>query len=320
MTKLKCFWVLVFLFLFISICFASPDQITRPGTRNDFKRIELGLMGGPGMPQFDFNNSFSESQTEYWYDSSWWYYTEYDINLAYSSDVSGAAESKFGFGGFVNYLFVKNIGLQFMLESSKFDVPVDASHSVDVSWSYYWGDSYSYSDSPSIKKNTGSLSVIPISFNIITKFHLGSNISGHVSGGLTYYQVDFKAESKGGCGVWYYKYKSSSDLWFLYGDSVLLPISIEDSYSGTGGNAGVGLSFQIHENLGILVDFRYYIAPKKEFTWETSAGNYDTVIFGDTLSISRDMIDTAMGKIERDIKLEVDPSYYRFSFGLQFRF
>jgi len=325
MHKIKSVFLLFLLLLFTSIYSEAGIQIKRPASydltkESGFKRFEFGLFFDIGLPQFEFDNSFSDSETYYWYDSSYWYYTEYDISLNYSSNVSGAAEIQFGFGGFINYLFHKNIGIQFMLETSRFDVPVEASHSVNVSWDYSWGDYSSDSESPSIKPNTGSLSVMPISFNIITKFHLGSIISGHASGGLTYYQVDFEAESEGGAAVWYYKYASGYDLWFLYGDSVLFPIYIDDSYNGIGANVGGGLSFEVHKNIGILLDFRYYIGPKEEFVWETSSGSYDTVIYGDTLNISQDLIDDTMGEIEKFITVEVDPSYYRFSLALQFMF
>jgi len=321
MFKIRNAFLVLSLILFVSIHLQANIQIEGSHSVKDyeFKKFEFGLFFGIGMPKFDFENSFTESETYHWYDSSYWYYYDYNLNLAYSSNVSGVAESKFGFGGFINYLFHQNIGLQFMLESSKFDVPVEASHSVDVTYSGTWGSQY-FSGSPTIQKNTGRLSVMPISFNIFTKFYFGSNISGHASGGLTYYQVEFEAESKGGVGVWYYTYVSSYDLWRLDADSVLLPVSIDDSYSGTGGNIGGGFSFEIQKNIEILIDFRYYFAPKKEFIWETKAGNYDTVIFGDTLSISRSEIDSAIGEVERFITVEVDPSYYRFSLALKFMF
>jgi len=330
MMKLKCFWVLVFFIFSNSICFAFSDQITRPEIRNDFKRIELGLMGGPGMSQFDFNNSFSGSYSYYWYDVSYysWRYTEYDFAQNYSSSISGTTESNIGFGGFLNYLFTENIGIQFMLETSSFDVPLETSHNVDLSISYYWGDSSHYSDSVSVEDTAGSLSVMPISLNIYSKFYFGPGISGHLSGGATYYQVNIQADSRGGYGMPYFYYNSSYDLWFLWGDSVMIPVSIDDSYNGVGGNAGVGLSFQIHENLGILADFRYYLAPKEEFTWNPRAGSYTTLLNdkynwnykASSLDIAQDDIDTFMEKNGESLKVEVDPSYYRFSFGLQFRF
>lgn len=322
MFKIRSVFLVLFLIFFASIYLQANTQIERSHSlENDgFKKFEFGLFFGIGIPQFDFDNLFSDSETYYWYDSSYWNYTEYNIDLSYSSNISGTSENKFGFGGFINYLFHKNIGVQFMLESSKFDVPVNASHSVDVFWSYSWGGSDSGSESPSIRQTKGSLSVMPVSLNIITKFYLGSKFSGHASGGLTYYQVDFEAESEAGAGVWYYKYASAYDLWFLFGDSVLLPVSIEGSHSGIGANIGGGLSFEIQKNFGILLDFRYYIAPKEEYIWEARSGSYDTVIYGDYLSITQDTIDDSMSQVEEFTTVEVDPSYYRFSLALHFRF
>jgi len=297
---------------------------------NNFKKFEFGFLSGYGLPQFDFKNSFSDSYSDYWYDVSYYtdYYTEYDINIAYSSSVSGKSEGKFTFGGFLNYFFSKNFGFQFMLESANYDIPVEASHSVDLSFYFYWGENENYTANPNIENTKGSLSVMPISFNLITKFFIGDIVSGYASGGLTYYQVGFEAESRGGTGLIYYWYQNSSDLWFLDGDSVLIPIYIDDSYKGTGGNVGVGFAFQIHENFGIVADFRYYLAPKEKFTWIPMAGNYKKVLFeeygwsfsSNTLSISQEAINTFLEENERFLQMEVDPSYYRFSIGLKFGF
>lgn len=299
--------------------------------KNDFKRIEFGLLFGFGLPNFSFNNSFSDSYSSYWYDRSYQtnYYVELDMNLAFSSSITGKAKSNFAFGGFLNYFFIKNFGLQIMVEGSKFDIPVQSSHSVDLSFLYYWnGVQRSYSANPSIDNTIGNLSIMPISFNLYTRFEIGKSIFGHVSGGLTYYKVALQAETRGGAGVVYLWYDNTHDLDWLAGDSVLIPIYIDESYSGIGGNIGGGLTFQIQKNIGVVAEIRYYLAPTKEVTWKARAGNYQKVLYNEygwsfatnSLSISNAGIDDFLAENGDDLVVEIDPSYFRISIGLIVKF
>jgi len=337
MIKFRHNLVMLLLIVFTFMCLVAEAKSKQPvvAEKDEFKKVEVGFFCGLGTPQFDFKNSISDSYSHYWYDESRWYwdeyyyywyywYTSYDVTGNYSSSIVGNSKRKgLGFGGFFNYFFHKNFGLQLMLESSNYDIPVEASHSVEVSsYSYLPSGINRYkSAEPSINDTTGSLAVMPISFNVITRFDIGDNIGGYVSGGLTYYKVDIKAESKGGYGLPYSYYSSSYDLWYLWYGSVLIPVNIDDSFSGTGGNVGGGFSFQIQKNFGIAADFRYYLAPKKDVSWIPKAGNYKEVLYElDTLSITQDDINTFLDENERSLQVEVDPSYYRFAFGLLFRF
>jgi len=330
--KIRNISLVLFLIAFNSIYLSAESQYTRgfKSEKNDFKRVEFGPLFGFGSSSFNFKNSYSDSYTSYWYDTSYWtnYYTEYDMTLAYSSSITGKAESNFAFGGFLNFFFIKNFGLQIMAEGTKFDIPLQSSHSVDLSFSDYSGGNYNYTANPSIEDTTGKLSIMPISFNLYTRFDIGKNIIGYASGGLTYYKVAIKGETRGGAGVIYQWYDSSYDLWFLEGDSVLIPLYIDDSYSGLGANIGGGLSFQIQKNLGIIADIRYYLAPKGEVAWIPEAGNYKKVLYdkygwtfgSNSLSISQAGINDFLKENERYLQVKVDPSYFHISMGLIFRF
>lgn len=331
MVKIRKILFVLILIIFSSLYLGANTQDERwvESEENDFNKFEFGLLFGFGLPSFNFINSFSESRVAYWYDDTFWIYTEYDLTLTYSSSIEGKAESNIAFGGFLNFFFIKNFGLQILVEGSKFNIPVQSSHSVDISASYYWGTTDSWTANPSIDDTTGKLSIMPISFNLLARFDIGKNIIGFASGGLSYYKIVIQTETEGGVGVRYYYYNSSNGLWFYWADSVLIPLYLDESYSGIGGNIGGGLTFQIQENVGIVAEIRYYLAPKKEVKWRGRAGNYKKVFFdkysswnfaSNTISISSTEIDEFIAEQGNALIVEVDPSYFRVSVGLIFRF
>ena len=328
MIRFKYILSIFLLIVFASMCLADETKKKQPvvAEEDDFKKIEVGFLFGSGIPQFDFKNSISDSYSMYWYDESAYWYTEYDITGSFSSAIIGDSEKGFGVGGFFNYFFHKNFGFQFMLERSTHNVTIEASHSVDMSLFAYWGYTYYFNAEPSINDTTGNLTVIPISFNVIGRFDGGKYISGYASGGLTYYKADVEAESKAGYGLKYYWYEYDSDLWFLLYDSVLVPINIDDSISGAGGNVGGGVVFKIQDKVGIVADFRYYIGTKKAVSCTLEPGNY-TLSINDkydlppySLRLKQTDIDTFLEEYGELVKVEVNSSFFRVAFGLQFRF
>ena len=338
MAKYKYILTILLLIVFTSICLASEKNKKPPVVAEDeeYKKVEVGVLFGAGIPQFDFRNSISDHYTKYWYcESEWfwdweisdWYYwyTEYNLTGSFSSSIVGESEVGFDFGGYFNYFFHKNFGFQFMAERSRHVVPIEASHNVDLSLYYYWGESAYYSAEPSIYASKGSLAVIPISFNAIARFDAAKNISGYASGGLTYYKADIEAESNAGYGFPFYWYADDSDLWYLWYDSALIPANIDYSLSGSGGNIGGGITFKIQEKVGIVADLRYYIAPKKDISWTTKAGVYVLSIwekygwYDPYINITQDDIDTFLQDYG-ELVVTVNPSFFRVAFGLQFRF
>lgn len=339
MIRFKYILVILLLIFFSSMSLAAETKKKPPvvPAKEDFiKKVEVGFLFGPRTPQFEFSNSTSGSYNAHWHDYSYLtgYWIGYDINGSFSSSIAGDSERSFGFGGFFNYFFRKNVGFQFMLERSRHDVPVGASHGVDTSLHMDWGDRYYYSAEPSIDATTGSLTVMPISFNGLVRYDATEDISGYASGGLTYFKTNIKAESRAGYGypfVWYY---TDYRLDLLLYDSVLVPVSIDDSISGAGINVGGGVVYQILKKVGIVADFRYYLGPKKDIYWAPTPGDYrllviDTFLreFGEdawhgpvNIRLTQSDIDTFMEDYGELFRVEVNPSFFRFAFGIQYRF
>ena len=320
MIKLKHTLAMLLLIVFASMCWAAETKNNHPvyAEEENLKKMEFGFLYGPAMPLFDFRNSISDSYSSHWYGVSYVTYTyvEYDLTASFSSSIVGESESGTGFGGFFNYFFHKNFGFQFMLERSSHDVLVKATHSVSMSL-----DGESLSEKPPFDDTTGSLPVMPISFNMIVRFNGGKNISGYASGGLTYYKADIEAKSKVGDGFPYIYYRDKYDLDFLLYDSVLVPVSIDDSISGAGGNVGGGIVFTIQKNLGIVGDFRYYIGPEKDAYWMLRPGDYTfTINSGYYCIYDQSDIDDFLEEYGRNLRVGVSPSFFRLAFGLKFSF
>ena len=339
MIRYKYILIMLLLIVFTSMCLAAETQNKPPVAaeeENFLKKIEVGFLFGSGIPQFDFSNSGSDSYSRHWHDFSYLtrYWVGYNLNGSFSSSIVGDSERGFGFGGFFNYFFHQKFGFQFMLERSSHNVPVAASHSVDMSIYMDWGDRYYFSAEPTIGDTTGSFTVMPISFNGIARFDVIKNIRGYASGGLTYFKANIEAESRAGYGFPYILYDSYLDLdWLLY-DSALVPVNIDDSISGLGANVGGGVVYQIQEKIGIVADFRYYIGTNKDVYWTLRPGDYtllliDTFLreFGEvdwhgpvTMSLTQTEIDNFIREYGELVKVEVNPSFFRIAFGLQIRF
>ena len=320
MMRFKYILTMLLLIVFASMCLADETK-KKPSAiveEDEFKKVEVGFFFGPAFPQFDFRNSIADSYNRYWYDVSYITYTyvEYYIDANFSSSIAGESERGIGFGGFFNYFFHKNFGFQFMLERSSHDVPVQASHSVGMSL-----DGESLSENPPINDTTGSLPVMPISFNVIARFDGEKNISGYASGGLTYYKADIEANSNVGDGFPYLWYMYDVDLDFLLYDSVLVPVSIDESIGGPGGNVGGGIVFTIQKNLGIVADFRYYLGPTKDIDWTLSPGDYTLSINDDYyLAYDQSDINDFLEGYGNNLRVGVNTSFFRLAFGLKFSF
>ena len=349
MVRLKYILIMLWVIVFSSMCLAAETENKPPVVPEEEKtkeKIEVGFLFGPGIPfgtsipQFSFRNSVSYSHEWYWYDYSYfdteYFSISYAIRGRFSSSIAGDSERGIGFGGFFNYFFHRNFGYQFMLERSTHNVPVEASHGVDILLLYpywsngveiYWGDKIDYSAEPSIDDTRGNLIVIPISFNAIARFDPTENVSGYVSGGITYYKMNIEAESKAGFGLTYNWYDDEQDLNWLVYDSVLIPVSIDDAVSGFGGNVGGGVVFKIQENVGIVADFRYYLGPKKYISWTPKSGTYQLILNDEydlppphTIALTQTYISSFLEQHGEFFKVEVNPSFFRLAFGLLIRF
>ena len=324
MIRFKYILVMLLLIVFASMCLAAETK-KKPqvaAEEENFKKIEFGFFFGPGISQFDFTNFLSDSYSEFWvYDSYYWL-----DRGAYSSSIVGDAEMGCSYGVLFNYFFHKNFGVQFMLERSHHDVLIEASHSVVAELSYNGESSY-YSADPPIADTVERLATIPISFNGIARFDIRANISGYASGGLTYYKTDdIETKSQLGYGFPFYLHHRASGYTYLLYDSILVPVSIEDSLSGAGSNIGGGVVITIQKNVGIFTDFRYYRAPKKDVYWTLQPGSYPYLmdywfwLDTGTKRLSDVSIQLFMQEYGELLKVEVNPSFYRLAFGLKFSF
>ena len=321
----KYILIIFLLIFFASICLAAETEKkqTVVAEEDEFKKVEIGFFFGPDIPQFKFRNTIRDSFSEYWYWESAYGHTEYELTGNYYTSIRQYSKKSVGFGGFFNYFFHRDFGFQFMLERSSYNVYGFSHHGIYMSLDYYWGESDEYSGGE-YADTTGRLTVMPISFNGVVRFDGGENISGYASGGLTYYKSDIEAEFKLGYSFPYLWHEYDSDLYYLLHDIISVPVSIDDSVSGMGGNFGVGIVFTFWEKVGIAADFRYYHGAKKDVYWMLRPGDY-THLINDwhgpvTKTLTQTDIDIFLEKHGELAKVEVNPSFFRLAFGLQFRF
>ena len=322
-----CKYILIISLLisFTSICLAGQTENKQAvaAEKDKSKKIEVGFFFGAGLHNFDLSSHMGDYLNKYWYWESAYGHTEYDLTASYSSSIWGHPKTSVGFGGFFNYFFHRDFGFQFMLERSHHNVDDNAGYHIYNELEYSWGESDFYSAWDHNVDATVRLIVMPISFNGIFRINGGEYIGGYASGGLTYYKADIEAASIAGYSFSYLWHEYDSDLYYLLYDMVLIPVSIDDSFGGIGGNVGVGVFLSFWEKFGIVADFRYYHAPEKHVPWAAKAGDYTYLIndwYGPlTKTVTQSDIDTLFARYE-GFAVEVNPSFFQFAFGLQFRF
>ncbi len=222
----------------------------------DEKKIEFSIMGGYGIGSLNGTSSYSDSWGTFFTDV---------INE--STLITLTNKNTFALGANFSYLFTPNFGIQ--VGGGYFAPKADITAAYDFNWSSsFFGDSDSVTGSWPTPEGA-KLTSIPLYLNLIAKYKTGT-FSIYGTAGPTLYFNKFSADSYSIFGKQYFY-----GLWLDY---FQIPIMIpETSWTAFGFNAGAGFEVNISPSVALLVEGRYFYAPKKDFAWTWLTGTYDGV-------------------------------------------
>jgi hypothetical protein len=276
----------------------APQAYNPGGTTSG--KMEINLLGGYGMTSVKGASNYMDT----------WSY-QYLSSVSESTDITGTSKGGMFFGGSFSYFFSPNLGIQLSGGYLKSDVPTTA----NFSFSYKWTTSSTvYNESKSFA-GTGSLSVMPISLNLVGRFGDGA-LKIYVSAGPTMFLNSFQADSTVGYGV--------STYYIIYPyayqnvDALGLPVDIpKTSWSGFGFNAGADACYMFSPSIGFAVGARYFFCAPKELPWTTmTGGTYNGIFY---TSITGVQYTQAMATNILDVitTFKVNPSFFQITAGIK---
>jgi len=237
--------------------FAEPETFTR-----------FHIFGNLGLPMYSSTESMS------WSDR--WSY-RYINNVSEGGFIDLENKSKKpGFGAGIIFMITRNIGVEARMDRVGGDVTANSGFSVEWTWSSSVGGGSYEGDIDPYSPGTGSLYIMPFSFNLYIKVPVNPMIVPHFSAGVSIFTGKFSAKATmGDAGSWYWTvwpYFYQIVDWFEY--QYEIP---EESISDFGFNAGGGLTIQFTRNIGLDIDARYFRGPKKDFVWTLVRKTYESL-------------------------------------------
>lgn len=274
--------------------FAEPEIFTR-----------FYIFGNLGLPVYS-----TTPESVSWSDD-WSFRWLNNVSERGSIDLENKLK-KPGFGAGIILMLTRNIGVEARMDMVGGDVTTDSDYSLEWTWSSAVGGGTYEGDIDPYSSGTGSLSIIPFSFNLYIKFPVNPMIVPHISAGASLFTGKFSADATmGDAGSWYYTifpFTYQEIDWFEY--QYEIP---EESISGLGFNAGGGLTIQVARNIGLDIDARYFMGPKKEFVWTLVRRTYES------LSEGYEASDTRLDNHEelmQETPITISMGFFSITFGI----
>ncbi len=260
------------------------DRITRPRYWRFF--ADLGSVGDlkKNIVNFDWNGTSS--------------------NIAVVTDsgtvkLNPESESKFSFNLGVSRMFSQYLGL--LASVSFFRQPSKTYTDYKLAWTWYNGVSASITATMS---DSGSVSLIPISLNLLTTLEVLKGLRFNLYGGPTIFLANVDLSTRIGYGIALEHGDWICIQWFPF------QYKIKESGSFLGGNIGLDLEYQVSLSYGVYLGVQYFLSLPRSFTLDVVQQSYD----GQMWDISHNPSDFAHLP---DYRAKFNISYYRIHAGVK---
>ncbi|MGB8953201.1 MAG: outer membrane beta-barrel protein [Candidatus Aminicenantales bacterium] len=282
----------------------------RPPQKAVPKRLEIFL--GPGLGLSSFLNDSSR------YSRNWNEPINYNVTLLSSVSESGTIRHQFknpiGFGFSLSYFFARGFGAQLRVDPHFSSVPSATKSQFDMTWTWMTTGK-TYSDQKNWNTE-GSLSIIPISFNLILQMRRGGFLVPYFSAGISYFQAKVKVNSTRGYGLsWMVERLPNID---QYIDFINVPVKVDKSLSSLGFNIGGGLDLRFSSSIAWSIGAVYFIGKKHEEYWNIQAGEYYPDYYQDVIITLYESGAEAMRK--EVTRLEINLSFLKIFTGIKILF
>jgi outer membrane protein W len=258
------------------------------------RRMEIFAGGGMGF------GSFLNPSTSY-VDS----YTISFVDGVDQEEIRHKLKNPFGLGLSFGYFFSQGLGLRVRVDPN-FGQNISGGQSLFTVDFTGGGSAFSYSDEWAV---SGSLSALPLSFDLVYRFPSGM-FSPYFNAGLSYFLASFKADTTVGWGYAWYIGPSTMTI-----DYAQVPASIDEKLSGLGFNLGAGFDLRLGAGLAVTVDVAYFLGKKSDLDWSVAPGQYYFKYHpGESIGFTENVaqqLSSAMGTVQ------VNLSFFKILVGIK---
>jgi len=237
----------------------QPERRPEPPPVSDLagagaNKLEIFVGGGMGF------GSFLNQATNYMDD-----WTIGFVNGHEEGEIKHKVNNPFGLGLSVGYFLSEGLGFRLRLDPG-FGQKISGGQSLYAVDFSGWGDMISYGDEWDV---SGSLSVMPLSFDLVYRFP-SSSFCPYVNAGLSMFLGSFKADTTVGWGLAWEVGPSTMTI-----DYAKVAASIDEKLNGLGFNLGAGFDLRLGAGLAVTLDAAYFLGKKSDFGWNVAPGLYD---------------------------------------------
>ncbi len=211
-----------------------------------------GFYSGPfSISDFSLNTFFTDSEDIVSFN---------ETNRSIFSSSAG-----FGFNAGISFFFNYKMGLG--VNASFMKTTFDITNSFN--WNWEWWDSDQGSINAKNWMNTGSVTSIPISVNLIFRAVSTENFKVNFFAGPTLFLTKVELDGNGGYADGPLLYNGS-----YYIDWYDIPLEVNASESVFGGNGGIEIEYMFSESMNIYFSANYYFAGELDLNWMVKPGQY----------------------------------------------
>ena len=237
----------------------QPERRPEPPPVSDLagagaNKLEIFVGGGMGF------GSFLNQATNYMDD-----WTIGFVNGHEEGEIKHKVNNPFGLGLSVGYFLSEGLGFRLRLDPG-FGQKISGGQSLYAVDFSGWGDMISYGDEWDV---SGSLSVMPLSFDLVYRFP-SSSFCPYVNAGLSMFLGSFKADTTVGWGLAWEVGPSTMTI-----DYAKVAASIDEKLNGLGFNLGAGFDLRLGAGLAVTLDVAYFLGKKSDLGWRVAPGLYD---------------------------------------------
>lgn len=232
----------------------QPQALPRYGAEES-GHVEFGLAYGLGL------GTPASATTSY----------DRDVAVAYvlvreegRGTLSHTLKAPQGLALSVAYYFPVGLGVQLRADVNfKQKITGNTTFDMDALWND--GDTFSRHASFPL---SGEASLMPFSLDLVYRISAGEVFHPYLGAGLTYFIGKFTVSSSAGF-----------PFWFLFGgyqnlDWVVVPVEIDKSLNGFGGNFMAGFDIKPTPNIALTVGGIYFLGKEFSFNWSAVPGSY----------------------------------------------
>ncbi|MEN6310123.1 MAG: hypothetical protein ABFD80_01140 [Acidobacteriota bacterium] len=225
------------------------------------------------------------------------------VNSSASQTVRLNGKVGTGMAGFLNILINDRFGVQLLVDY--FRPNVGGSNSdFDILLNYTTTGARQYTRSDSWPSSRGNFTETTYSLNGLVRFPLSPDVSFSLSGGPTAFYLKGEATPMGYCS---FRLEQDVDVYTLYIKTFQLVYDFGPKTT-YGGNLGGEVAYTIMRTVILALDVRYFLSTRDDFQMHITEN--------EGLTEDAQTIEQALNLGS----IRIDPSYFRVSLTLRFRF